>query len=383
MLMSNWMAMKQRVLPIGVDIGVRRVKMVQLAQAEDRLKVVCAERAPLDVDRDASQEERRDAVVRTIKQLLARRGFRGRKSVSALSCDELRITSMRLAETETHQIEKVLRKEAVRRFGLDGETDTINYVLAGSVRQGDEAKNEYIVLAADNEVIKSHISLLENAGLQPAGIDAAPNALFRSFERRLRREEDKQRTIIFVDVGHGHTTVVFGRSGGICFVKQIPLGAARFSEDVASTLGLSVPDAESLRLRLQRAEPVEASTRRSVVDVVTSAAEALAKELSLCLRYHTVTFRGKRVERAVIVGGGAYESILLDVFRRHLSVEIEVGEPLRGFDGGDRPSGEGETCSSADLALAVGLSLKGRRQYAGGHGARRAAREPVLEGERL
>jgi len=226
-------------------------------------------------------------------------------------------------------------------------------------------------------------SLLEDAGLQPVGIDAVPNALFRSFERRLRREEDKQRTIILMDVGHEHTTVVFGRSGGICFVKQIPSGAARFSEEVASTLGLSVPDAESLRLRLLRAEPVDPSTRRSVVDVVTSAAEALAKELSLCLRYHTVTFRGKRVERAVIVGGGAYEPILLDVLRRHLSVEVEVGEPLRGFDSGADASSRGVTGSSADLALAVGLSLKGRRQSGGALGARRAAREPVLEGERL
>ncbi len=383
MLISNWLAMKQKVLPIGLDIGVRRIKMVQLAQADEHLKVVCAERASLDVDRDASEEERRDAVVQTIKQLLGRRGFRGRKVVSALSRDELRITSMRLAEAETHQIEKVLRKEAARRFGLDGERDTINYMLAGSVRQGDEAKNEFIVLAADDEVIKSHIALLEDAGLQPAGIDAAPNALFRSFERRLRREEDKQRTIILVDVGHGHTTVVFGRSGGICFVKQIPSGAARFSEQVASTLGLSVPDAESLRLRLLRAEPVDACTRRTVVDVVTAAAEALAKELSLCLRYHTVTFRGKRVERAVIVGGGAYEPILLDVLRRHLSVEVEVGEPLRGFDRGASASSRGGTGSSADLALAVGLSLKGGRQTGGVPGAQRAEREPVLEGERL
>jgi len=375
--------MKQRVLPIGVDIGVRRIKMVQLALADDRLKVVSAQRAPLEIDRDAPGDERRDAVVQTIKELLVRGGFRGRKAVSALSSDELRITSLRLAETETHQIDKVLRKEAARRFGLDSERDTINYMLAGSVRQGDEAKNEFIVLAADNEIIKSHISLLEDAGLRPVGIDAAPCALFRSFERTLRREEDKQRTIIFVDVGHGHTTVVFGRRGGICFVKQIPLGAARFSEEVASKLGLAVSDAESLRLRLQREEPVDASTRRSVVDVLASTAEALAKELALCLRYHTVTFRGKRVERAVIAGGGAYERVLLDVLRRHLSVEIQVGEPLRGFEGGDDPLGKGGECSSADLALAVGLSLKGRSECAGVHGTPRCKPEPVLEGERL
>jgi len=380
MLMSNWMAMKQKVLPIGLDIGQRCIKMVQLACADERLKVLSLERAPLELDRDAPPQERREAVIRTIRELLGRGKFRGRKVVSALSCDELRITSLRLTEAETFQMDKTLRKEAGQRFGLDTEKDTINYMLAGSVRQGDEAKNEFIVLAADNEVIKSHILLLEDAGLQPAGIDAAPCALFRSFDRTMRREEDKQRTIIFADVGYGHTTVVFARSGGICFVKQIPAGVARFGEEVASKLGIAPADAEALRAKLQRGESVDSATARSVVDSLTAAAEPLAKELSLCLRYHTVTFRGKRVERAVIAGGGAYERVLLDVLKRHLSVEIEVGEPLRGLDVGDIEVGESRDCSSADLALAVGLSLKGGRESVAG---KAAEVEPVLEGERV
>jgi type IV pilus assembly protein PilM len=312
--------------------------------------------------------------------MLAHGGFRGRKVVSSLSSDELRITSLRLAETETFQIDKTLRKEAGQRFGLDSEKDTINYMLAGTVRQADETKNEFIVLAADNEVIKRHISLLEDAGLQPVGIDAAPCALFRSFERTMRREEDRQRTIIFADVGYGHTTVVFARSGGICFVKKIPSGVARFSEEVASKLGIATADADALRLKLQRNEPVDPSTKRSVLDVLASAAEPLAKELSLCLRYHTVTFRGKPVERAVVAGGGAYEPVLLDVLRRHLSVEVEVGEPLRGLDVGDTRGAEGSDCSSADLALAVGLSLKGGRASVTD---KTAHTEPVLEGERI
>jgi hypothetical protein len=32
-------------------------------------------------------------------------------------------------------------------------------------------------------------------------------------------------------------------------------------------------------------------------------AEELAKEISLCFRYYTVTFRGKRVEKAIFTGG--------------------------------------------------------------------------------
>jgi type IV pilus assembly protein PilM len=381
MLMSNWITRNQKVLPIGVDIGHHSVKMVQLAQSDDNLKVLAVERASVPGSVAADGQERRRWVVSAIRQLMSRGRFKGRDAVSSLSADELQITSLRLAEAETAQVDKALRKEAAQRFDLDVETDAISYLLAGSVRQDDEVKNEFIVLAAKGATIEGHIALLEEAGLTLVGIDAAPCALFRGFERAMRREEDKQRTVIFVDVGYRCTTVVFGRSGEICLAKQMPFGMARFDEEVASKLEVTPGDAESLRLRLQREEPMEDGTRHLVTDALVLAAEQLAKELSLCLRYHTVTFRGKRVERAVVAGGGAQEKVLLDVLQRHLSIAVEAAEPFRGLDVGQIRCGDEDSRSSVDLALAIGLSLKGRNVSAPAGEPPEVAPEPVLEGE--
>ncbi len=357
MLVSNWTTGNQRVQPIGLDIGHSALKMVQVAVCEDRLRLLAARRLPVDPQVAWDTAEGRRVLALSIRQLLAGGDFRGRKVISALPIDRFRITSLRLAEAEAFQAEKALRREATERFGLDPREDSINYLLAGSVRQGDELKNEYILLAADSQTVRNHIALLEEAGLIPASIDAPPCALFRSFERTMRRQEDQEKTIIFTDIGHRYTTVVFGRAGEICFIKQIPIGTGHFDEEIASSLGIAEADAQLLRFKLQRDEPVEAATRRHVVDALNTMAEQIAGEISLCLRYYTVTFRGKRVERAVVAGGGAYEQVLLDVLRRHLSVEIEIAEPLRGFD---FRKGDGNWQErSADLALAVGLSLKG------------------------
>ena len=187
-----------------------------------------------------------------IQRVLADGQFRGRNVVSALPIDKIRITSLRLAEAEMDQADKILRREAAERFGLDPAKDAIDYLLAGSVRQGDEVKNEYILFAVDNEIVDAHVRLLEEAGLTPTAIDAPPCALFRTFERTMRRQADRERTIIFIDIGHRYTTVVFGRGGEICFVKQIAIGMAQFNDEVASALGLAAPEAESFRLRLQK-----------------------------------------------------------------------------------------------------------------------------------
>lgn len=370
----------QKIQPIGLDIGHNSLKMVQLALGEDHIRVVAARKAPLDVEWIPEGPERERAEALAVRRLLADGQFRSRDVVSALPIDKLKITSLRLSASEMPQADRILRKEAAERFGLDPQKDAIDYIHVGSVHQGDDVKDEHILFAADSETIISHIRVLEGAGLTPVGIEAPPCALFRSFDRTMRRQEDRERTIIFIDVGYRFTTVVFGRSSEICFVKQIPIGVGQFTEEVAAALEIAPADAESLRLRLLRDEPIEAATRRPIVDALNVTAEQLVSELSLCLRYYTVTFRGKRVERAVVAGGGAYEQVLRDALRRHLSVGVEVAEPLRGFaleGGGIDDSHGGEF---ADLALAVGLSLKGGgNRLSNPTSAHR--REPALAGE--
>ena len=376
--MISWKLKTRGQRPIGLDIGHNSIKMIQLAVNEGHISILAADKVHIDAGINGDGEERRSFVISAIKQMLTEGNFRGRNVVSCLPSDRLKITSLRLAEAETQEIEQVLRKEVGQRFGLDPDKDTINYVLAGNVQQGDEIKNELILFAADDETIKNHIGMLEEAQLRPVAIDTIPCALFRSFERSLRRQEDREHTVVFVDVGSRFTTVVFGRGGEISFVKQIPIGGEKFNREIAAKLGISINEAETLRgkLRMERAdaEPyfqgtpaqntanegrLDASTRQVMVDAISAVAEELAREISLCFRYYTVTFRGKRVERAVFAGGEAYEGILLNVLKRQLAVEIEVAQPLRGFDMMNVNFDSDRRGLLCEWAVAVGLSLKG------------------------
>ena len=382
--MTNWKFKTSNYLPIGLDIGYSSVRMIQLAVNGEQISVVAADKVGIDADVNSNDNQRKDFVISAIKQMLANNRFSGRNVVSCVPNDRLKITSLRLADTETDQMEQFLKKEVVHRFGLDPDKDAIHYLTAGSVRQGDEVRNELILFATDNETIKGHIAMLEEAGLRPVAIDTVPCALFRSFERLLRRQEDKERTVVFVDVGCRFTTVVFGRGAEISFVKHIPIGGDRFNQEIAFKLGINISEAQALRNKLHEqnnstssASPDESafeknneqmpqsqdreldnSTKQMIVDTLNSVAEELAREVSLCFRYYTVTFRGKRVDKVVLAGGEAYEDIMLNVLKRQLAVEIEVAQPLRGFDTTSVRSADkrGLFC---EWAVAVGLSLKG------------------------
>jgi Tfp pilus assembly PilM family ATPase len=222
--------------------------MIQLSVNAGQISVIAADKVHIDPNINGDARERRDFIVSTTKQMLARGNFRGRNVISCLPNDELRITSLRLAEMELQEeIEQALKKEAAQRFGLDIEKNVINYVPAGSVRQGDETKNEIILFATDSEAINKHIEMLDEIGLKSSAIDTVPCALFRGFERSLKRQEDKERTVVFVDVGARFTTVVFGRGCEISFVKQIPIGGEKFNRQIATKLGISTVEAQRLR----------------------------------------------------------------------------------------------------------------------------------------
>jgi len=353
--------------------------MIQLSVNAGQISVIAADKVHIDPNINGDAQERRNFVVSATKQMLTEGNFRGRNVISCLPNDELRITSLRLAETEMHEeIEQALKKEAAQRFGLDVEKNVINYVPAGSVRQGDVTKNELILFATDSEAINKHIAMLDEIGLKPSAIDTVPCALFRVFERSLKRQEDKERTVVFIDVGGRFTTVVFGRGCEISFVKQIPIGGEKFNRQIATKLGISTAEAQRLRDTLRKEKSVnsrkefgsagqdlngqsslDVSTRQVMVDAVGAVAEELAREISLCFRYYTVTFRGKRVERAIIAGGGAYENILLTVLKRHLTVEIEMARPFHGIDMVNINFDSDRRGLLCEWAVALGIGLKG------------------------
>ena len=367
--------------PIGLDIGHSSIKMIQLAANNGNISVVAAEKVNFGPDTNGDEIKRRDFIVSSIKKLMADGNFRGSDVISSMQNEQLRITSIRLSQSQTDGIDEILKREVADRFNLDAQKDSINYILAGNVRQGDEIMNEYILFAADSRTIKEHIEILEEAKLRPVGIEPVPYALFRSFERLLRREEDKEQAEVFIDIGSRSSTVVFSRAGEIGLVKQIPIGTEQINQEIALRLGLTDLEAENLRNRLSKfsrqavnedlePEPSEqnvaaiymddmnTTTRQVAIDAITSVAERLAREILLCFRYYTVTFRGKRVQRAIFTGGGAYESSLLGILKQQLSVDIEVAQPLLNIDMAQSRFESDRRGANCEWAVAVGLGLK-------------------------
>jgi type IV pilus assembly protein PilM len=191
-------------------------------------------------------------------------------------------------------------------------------------------------------------------------------AVYRSQERFIRRREDEQEVNILVDVGHRRSTVVIGRGRDISFIKPIEIGSLHLHEAVGKKLGITLDEARALRRRLIEAAPGPGMSldqvrrdpvRQAVFDGTRSVMEQLGREIALCLRYYSVTFRGQRPGKLRVLGGEAADPLLLGVLNSSLSVPVEAGRPLFSVDTSrmDAPDRMG---FMSEWALAFGLGLK-------------------------
>ena len=327
--------LKTKTSPIGLDISSNSVKMLQLQRRTDKIAVIAADEFALSSENCDDEHSAQEAAVAAIKDILARGRFQKREVVSCLPSSRLIIKSLRLDVFEDEEIEKALKSGTIDRIGLKADTHEIRFFSAGSIKQGEDVKNEIILFAIDKEALKSHIDMIENAGLISVAVDTVPCALFRSLQRSLRRTVDQEKANVFVEVGSSHTTMIIGKAGEIIFAKQIDIASEQINKQVASRLGIGIDEAVHLRSKLRNeaeSQEIEPAMRQIVVDSMYSVIDELAREISLCFRYYTVTFRGQRPNQVIFAGGEAYEQTLINALKRHLGIDIEVTEPLRGFD---------------------------------------------------
>lgn len=357
---------RSQVQPIGLDIGNDSIKMLQTEIVGNSLSVVAAARQPLPVAAREKAELRIPMAIDVIRQMFRHGGFAGRRIVVPLPRELLHIKNLRMPLIPQHELAPAVKFEAKNIFPFDTDKAHVQIIPAGEVRQGIDVRQEVIVLAARHDEVNGFLEQIHRCGAIVESIDIEAAALYRSQERFIRRREDEQEVIVMVDVGNRRSKVVIGRGRDISFIKPIEIGSHHLHEALSKKLGITIDEARALRRRLIEAAPgpgmsLDAvrkdSVRQAVFDATRSMMENLGREIALCLRYYSVTFRGQRPAKVRLLGGEAADPLLLGVLNSSLSVPVDAGRPLFSVDT-SRMEQADRMGFGSEWAMAFGLSLK-------------------------
>lgn len=338
--------------PIGVDLGSRSVKLMQFNADFTRIAALARWELPVDAHED---EERDSQFTDAIRQARMGRKFFGRDAVLCLGARDLFVQNIRVPKSTGAEMDKVVHEEAATRVPFAAEDYEVRYLEAADVRQGDSARREVILLACRRPAIERLLKITENAGLRPIAIDAEPSALLRCYSRQYRRDTDKAQHTLFAHIGASNTVVAIARDSDALLVKYLDVGSIHLDEAVARHLQMDPSEATALRRHNgdRRADQRDPEIVRSVAEATRPVIDRLARELSLCIRYHSVTFRGQRLSRLVL-GGGEANDVLVAALDDRLDVAAELGDPLRSYDK-NQPVGR-----TSQWDVAAGLALHDR-----------------------
>jgi type IV pilus assembly protein PilM len=363
---------RSQVQPIGLDIGHDSIKMLQVEIIGDQtLSVRAAARQALPDEARQQPQLRLALAADLVRQMIRQNGFVGRHVVTTLPREIVHAKNLRLPQIPSSELASAVEFEARNIFAFDTDDAQVRHMPAGEVRQGMDVKQEVIVMGARNEDVNNYLEQLHRCGVIVDSLDLEPCALYRSIERFMRRREDEQEAHVLADVGLLRSHVVIGKGREISFIKPIDIGGRHLNEAVSRKLAISLDEARGLRRRLAEAPEAGAppapdgkrdAVRQAVYDATRSTMEELGREISLCLRYYSVTFRGHRPARLRLVGGEASDPQLGALLNAALTIPVEAGRPLFSVDTSRmKPSDRRGTMS--EWALAFGLSLKTTSQY--------------------
>jgi type IV pilus assembly protein PilM len=345
--------------------------MLQLQSVGSTMSVRASGHWQLPASAPRSGDSWRQLAVQAVKEMLQKGNFTGRRVISSLSSGDLMIKNVRLPIMSPSEMDEAVRWEAKERFGRDFAPDQLHCIDAGQIRQGSENCQEMILLAVPSEVIDSHVAMLLEMGLTPEHLDPEPQAMFRPFERRLRRRADENEITVVVDLGYSSTKVIVGRGRGLILVKKIDIGGKDLAEAVARQLNLPVAEAAELRLQIigehaneervadDESQPSNPNSMSwTIIDAVRGKVEELGREIALCLRYCSVTFRGLRPKRVMMTGGQAYDPAVMKLLGEQLSIECQIAQPLRGIDTSSADLGGDRRGMFAEWNLCAGLAFR-------------------------
>jgi len=311
--------------PIGVDFGAHSIKMLQLECRNGKYVAVAAACEPIGADLPSGTEVCRAALIQIIRKMLGDSRFAGIATVSCLPSSAIQYKNIRLPRMPAEELRAAVEWEATDRLHLSPDKTRVQYFDAGEVRQGEELRAEVILLAASVPHIDEQTGVLTGAGLSPQCVESVPSALARAIRLSQTNNMDEDGIQVVLDVGYSSSKALIVRNGRVMFFKSIEIGGKTLDEGVGQRLGLPIAEAAALRRRLQATDVVEPQTsqdqplfgdarretiERAVYESLRSAVNELGRELSLCLRYFSVTFRGRRPETVLLVGGEAYEAQL-------------------------------------------------------------------------
>lgn len=350
--------MGRRMGSIGLDVGSFGCRAVQLAWTGTGVELVQV--ASLERPRRGDGKVKPAELAPVIAGFLRQHRFHGKEVATAVSHEDsvIRVVSMPLMSEE--ELGQAVRYEAERYIPFAPGDCVTDYAVLGETKAGGTPQLEVMLVAARRSSVEVLLEAVRKAGFRPVGVDAEALAAGRAL---LSKGVDGDREgagngaagrsplRVVCDIGHTYTNISVFRGKSLRIHRSVAVAGATMLDRAARTVGLesALPQAVFAG---------SAGQSRTVTPALAPVWEELVTELNRSIDFCR-SQEGEQPAGVLLTGGAVRVPGLVAHLRERVAIPVEVANPVEGMTAGRSVAVAFLTEVVPELAVAVGLALRG------------------------
>lgn len=230
------------------------------------------------------------------------------------------IKKISMPKMDSKLVAEQLKWEAEQYIPFDINEVCLEYhILSG--KSASSESMDVLLVAAKQEYVYRFIECIEAAKIKCAVVDIDGFALANCFEANYASQATP---IALVNIGAGVTNFVAIVNGDVHFCRDISVGGGSITNDISKSMGVSVREAEALKISASFGQEVPAE----VNSIIASANEQIVEEIKNSFDFYAATANGTGCAKFYVSGGSVFIPGLVEQIAKAVSLPFEPFDPF-------------------------------------------------------
>lgn len=339
---------------LGLDISSTAIKLLELSQSGDRLRVESYAVEPLPansvIEKNIADVE---AVGDAIKRAVKRSASRTKLAAVAVAGSAVitKIIAMPASLTED-EMEQQIELEADQYIPYPLEEVNLDFEVIGP-SENDPERIDVLLAASRSENVDIRVAALELAGLKAKIVDVEAYAMENAFSLLIPQlpEHGIDQTIAVIDIGATMTTLNVMHDCKTIYTREQVFGGKQLTEEIQRRYGLSYEEAGMAKRQGGLPD-------NYVPEVLEPFKDAMTQQVSRSLQFFYGSSQYNNVDHIVLAGGSAMIPGIDEMIANKLGVHTSVANPFTNMTLASRVKAQSLSNDAPALMIAAGLAMR-------------------------
>ena len=339
---------------LGLDISSTAIKLLELSQSGDRMRVESYAVEPLPansvIEKNIADVE---AVGAAIKRAVKRSASRTKLAAVAVAGSAVitKIIAMPAALTED-EMEQQIELEADQYIPYPLEEVNLDFEVIGP-SENDPERIDVLLAASRSENVDIRIAAIELAGLKAKIVDVEAYAIENAFSLLIPQlpEQGIDQTIAIIDIGATMTTLNVMHDRKTIYTREQVFGGKQLTEEIQRRYGLSYEEAGMAKRQGGLPD-------NYVPEVLEPFKDAMTQQVSRSLQFFYGSSQYNNVDHIVLAGGSAMIPGIDEMIANKLGVHTSVANPFTNMTLASRVKAQSLSNDAPALMIAAGLAMR-------------------------